>query len=85
MNQKLYQIFQTIELYNCSRYTLIGVTSMVNESDAPGNSTSTSSNRFLFPTKYCAPPAVFARVSEVKQWILDNTEGTQDSSVVPAA
>ena len=65
------------------RYTLIGVTSFVSLSDAPGNSTSTSSNRFLFPTKYCVPPAVFARVSEVKQWILDNTEGTQDSSVVP--
>ena len=69
------------------RYTLIGVTSFGNVLDEPGNSTSPSSTRFLFPTptKYCVPPAIFARVSEVKQWILDNTEGTQDSSMDTAA
>ena len=69
------------------RYTLIGVTSFGNESDVPGNSTSPSSIRFLFPTptKYCVPPAIFARVSEVKQWIIDNAEGAQDSNMATTA
>ena len=64
-------------IYFMCRYTLIGVTSF-------GATSAQLQDQFkLFPPpELCdkSHPEVFARVTEVKTWIQDNTEATQDSN-----